>query len=53
MKYARALLLRLGIAKKGDAPDVFVLRLARIEQREARRAGQQSLFRNRQTLRAA
>ena len=53
MKFATALLARLGLTAKDDAPDAFELRLRRIEQREAKRAVQQSLFRNRQTLRAA
>jgi hypothetical protein len=53
MKYANALLARLGLTAKDDAPDAFDLRLARIEAREAKRAGQQSLFRNQSTPQAA
>ena len=53
MKYANALLARLGLITKDDATDAFDLRLRRIEAREARRAVQQSLFRNQQTRQAA
>lgn len=53
MKYANALLARLGLHAKADAPDAFDLRLARIERREAKCNAQKSLFRNQQTRRAA
>lgn len=53
MKYANALLARLGLTAKADTCDAFELRLRKIEQREAKRAVQQSLFRNQQTLRVA
>ena len=53
MKYANALLARLGLTTKDDATDAFDLRLRRIEAREARRDVQQSLFRNQQTRQAA
>lgn len=53
MKYANALLARFGLITKNSAPDVFDLRLARIEQREAKRAVQKSLFRNQSTPQAA
>jgi hypothetical protein len=53
MKYAHALFARLGLHEKADASDAFDLRLRKIEQREATRCGQQSLFKNSQSRRAA
>ena len=53
MKYANALLARLGLHAKADAPDAFDQRLRRIEAREAKRDVQQSLFRNLSTPQAA
>ena len=53
MKYANALLARLGMTAKNDAPDAFDLRLRRIEAREAKCQAQKMLFRNRQTRLAA
>ncbi len=53
MKYAHALFARLGLQGKADASDAFDLRLRKIEQREAKRCGQQSLFKNSQPHRAA
>lgn len=52
MKYANALLARLGLTANDDAPDAFDLRLRRIEAREAKCNAQQSLFRIQQTPRA-
>ena len=49
MKYANALLARLGLVAKADASDAFEARLRKLEQREAKRAGRQSLFRNQST----
>jgi hypothetical protein len=54
MKYANALLARLGLMEKAaKAPDAFDLRLRRIEAREAKYAAQQTLFKNQRTLQAA
>ena len=53
MKYANALLARLGLKTKDNAADAFDLRLRKIEHREAKRAVKQSLFRNQQTRQAA
>jgi hypothetical protein len=54
MKYANALLARLGLTEKAaKAPDAFDLRLRRIEAREAKYAAQQALFKNQRTLLAA
>ena len=53
MKYANALLARLGLTAKAEAPDAFDLRLRKLQQREARRAVQQGLFRNQSTQQAA
>ena len=53
MKYANALLARLGLVAKAEACDAFDLRLRKIEQREAKRAGQQSLFKNQSIRQAA
>ena len=53
MKYANALLARLGLVAKADASDAFEARLRKLEQREAKRAGRQSLFRNQSTQQAA
>ena len=53
MKYANALLARLGLTAKDAAEDAFDLRLARIEQREAKCNARQNLFRNQQTRQAA
>lgn len=53
MKYANALLARLGLNAKNDAADAFDLRLRRIEAREAKCNARQSLFRNQQTRQAA
>ena len=53
MKYANALLARLGLVAKAEPCDAFVARLRKIEQREAKRAGRQSLFRNQLTHQAA
>ena len=53
MKYATALLARLGLVAKAEPCDAFVARLRKIEQREAKRAGRQSLFRNQLTHQAA
>jgi hypothetical protein len=54
MKYINLMLARLGMtAKSNAAPDAFDLRLRRIEQREAKRAGRQSLFKNQSTHQAA
>lgn len=53
MKFANALLARLGLGAKNDAADAFDLRLRKIEQREAKHAVQQSLFKNLSTQQAA
>lgn len=53
MKYANALLARLGLNTKDDTPDAFDLRLRRIEAREAHRTVQQAVFKNLSTRRAA
>lgn len=53
MKYANALLARLGLIAKAEPCDAFDLRLRKLEMREAKRAGQQSLFRNQSTQQAA
>ena len=53
MKYVTALLARLGLTAKDDAPDAFDLRLRKIEQREAAYAARQNLFRNQSTHQAA
>lgn len=53
MKYANALLARLGLHAKDDAPDAFDQRLRRIEAREAKCNAQKSLFKNQPTHQAA
>ncbi len=54
MKYANALLARIGFhANDEKAPDAFDLRLARIEQREAKHAVQQAVFKNQSIRQAA
>lgn len=53
MKYATALLARLGLTAKAEPCDAFVVRLRKLEMREAKRAGRQSLFRNQSTHQAA
>jgi hypothetical protein len=54
MKYANALLARLGLAAKAEkAPDAFDLRLRRIEAREAKHAARQTSVKNQRTLQAA
>lgn len=53
MKYANALLARLGLNSKDDEADAFELRLRRIEAREAKCSARQSLFKNQQTHQAA
>ena len=53
MKYANALLARLGLTAKAEPTDAFEMRLRKLEQREARRAGKQSLFRNQSSHQAA
>jgi hypothetical protein len=54
MKYANALLARLGLVAKAEkAPDAFDLRLRRIEAREAKYAAQQASVKNQRTLLAA
>lgn len=54
MKYANALLARLGLPNKDKiALDAFDRRLARIEQREAKRTAQKSLFKNQSSPQAA
>ena len=53
MKYANALLARLGLNMKEDAPDAFEVRLRRIEQREAKCSAQKSLFRIQPTRQVA
>ena len=53
MKYANALLARLGLNAKDDSIDAFDARLRRIEQREAKCNARQSLFKNQQTRQAA
>ena len=53
MKYANALLARLGLSASSDkAPDAFDTRLRRIEAREAKRAVQQAIFKNLSTRQA-
>ena len=53
MKYANALLARLGMAAKNNTPDAFDLRLRRIEAREAKCRAQKVLFKSQQSLQAA
>ena len=53
MKFANALLARLGLTPKVDAPDAFDLRLRKIERREAAYAAQQRLFKNQSSQQAA
>ena len=53
MKYAHALLQRLGFTAKDDVTDAFDARLARIEKREAKCNGGTDPFRNQSKPQAA